>query len=76
MFAPRGAALIEAYNPRVWDHAAHRVASLVGVRHFHLFAENVSKDFDVRIDPRLLARTLALALKGEPPDPRLIEKVF
>jgi len=76
LFAPRGSTLIEAYNPQVWDHAAHRVASLAGVHHFHLFAENASKDFDVRIDPHLLARTLALALKAEPPDPRLIEKIF
>lgn len=76
LFAPQGAALIEAYNPQVWDHAAHRVASLVGVRHFHLFAGNASKDFDVRIDPHLLGRTLALALKAEPPDSRLIETVF
>jgi len=76
LFAPRGSALIEAYNPQVRDHGAHRVASLVGVRHFHLFSGNASKDFDVRIDPNLLARTLALALKAEPPDPRLIETVF
>ncbi len=76
LFAPEGSALIEAYNPQVWDHAAHRVASLLGVRHFHLFAENASKDFDVRIDPNLLARTLALALNADPPDQRLIETVF
>ena len=43
MFAPEGAALIEAYNPQVWDHAAHRVASICGVRHFHLFGENASQ---------------------------------
>lgn len=76
LFAPPGSSLIEAYNPQVWDHAAHRVASLGGVRHFHLFAENASKDFDVRIDPLLLAKTLALALERESPDPRLVETVF
>lgn len=61
MFAPRGAALIEAFNPQVWDHAAHRVASICGVRHFHLFGENASPGYDVRINPRTLERTLALA---------------
>lgn len=76
LFSPPGAALIEAFNPQVWDHSAHRVASLGGARHFHLFAENASKDYDIRIDPKLLARTLALALEKEPPDPRLIETSF
>lgn len=77
LFAPPGAALIEAYNPQVWDHAAHRVASLVGVRHFHLFAEHATREFDVRVNPRTLARTLALAL--DPPDvarPALVEEIF
>lgn len=77
LFAPAGAALIEAINPRVWDHAAHRVASLGGVRHYHLFAENVSEAFDVRVDLRTLERTLALAL-DDPAQPRecLIESRF
>lgn len=71
LFAPAGAALIEAFNPPVWDHAAHRVASLCGVRHYHLFCENASRDFDVRIDTRVLERTLALAL-DDPSSPRLL----
>jgi len=75
LFQPAGSALIEAINPRVWDHAAHRVASLCGVRHYHLFAENASRELDVRIDAQTLERTLALALEPES-HPALLEKVF
>jgi len=77
LFAPSGSVLIEAINPLVWDHAAHRVASLCGVRHYHLFAANASRDFDVQVDPELLERTLSLALDGGA-DPRgiLVEQLF
>lgn len=77
MFAPEGAALIEAYNPQVWDHAAHRVASICGLRHFHLFGENASQEFDLKLNPRTLERTLALALENSlKPRPELIESKF
>lgn len=77
LFAKGGGALIEALNPRVWDHAAHRVASLLGIGHFHFFAENASKEFDIRIDPRTLERTLALALEsGLPPRPAMVEEIY
>jgi capsular polysaccharide biosynthesis protein len=77
MFAPAGAALIEAFNPQVWDHAAHRVASLCGIRHFHLFGKNANKDFDVVLDSKILKRTLALALEdSSSPRPELVEEKF
>ncbi len=77
LFAPPGAALIEAFNPRVWDHAAHRIASLCGVRHYHLFGENASKGFDMSVDPRVLEKTLALALDcPSQPRPLLIEEKY
>lgn len=69
MFAPEGAALIEAYNPQVWDHAAHRVASICGIRHAHLFGENASPALDLKMNPRTLERTLALAM-DDPTKPR------
>lgn len=77
MFAPEGAALIEAYNPQVWDHAAHRVASICGVRHFHLFGKNANTEFDVVLDPKILTRTLALCIDN-PSHPRaeLLERKF
>lgn len=77
LFARPGAALIEAYNPLVWDHAAHRVASLIGGRHFHLFAKNASREFDIHLNPRTFERTLALALiPPDRPRPVLLESVF
>jgi capsular polysaccharide biosynthesis protein len=77
MFAPKGAVLIEAFNPLVWDHAAHRLASLFGVSHYHLFGENASPEYDVRINPRTLDRTLALALDHAAfVSPELIEEKF
>jgi capsular polysaccharide biosynthesis protein len=77
MFAPAGAAVIEAFNPQVWDHAAHRVASICGVRHFHLFGKNANKDFDVVLDSKILKRTLALALEdSSSPRPELVEEKF
>lgn len=75
LFQPAGSVLIEAINPHVWDHAAHRVASLCGVRHFHLFAENASRELDIHINPRTLARTLALALEPGT-HPALPEETF
>jgi len=78
LFAPAGARLIEIFNPMVWDHAAHRVASLCGVSHFHCFAENANRNFEVRLDPQILRRTLALAWDDReilPPE-QLIEKDF
>jgi len=77
LFARSAGALIEAINPRVWDHAAHRVASLFGIRHFHLFGQNATPEFDVRLDLKTLERTLALALEGgQPPRSVLIEEKF
>jgi capsular polysaccharide biosynthesis protein len=76
MFAPVGAVLIEAFNPQVWDHTAHRMASLFGIRHFHLFGKNANKEFDVILDPKILTRTLALALDSNKPRPELIEEKF
>jgi len=77
LFARSAGALIEAINPRVWDHAAHRVASLFGIRHFHLFGQNATPEFDVRLDLKTLERTLALALEaGNPPRQALIEEKF
>jgi len=75
LFQPAGSVLIEAFNPAVWDHAAHRVASLCGVRHFHLFGENASRAFDMLICPRKLEKTLALALEPDT-HPSLPEKIF
>lgn len=77
MFAPEGAALIEAYNPQVWDHAAHRVASICGVRHFHLFGENASQSFDVKLSSNILKRTVGLVLHGTKKIfPELIENKY
>lgn len=77
LFAPPGSVLIEAFNPRVWDHAAHRIASLCGVRHYHLFGENASREFDMSLDPRTLERTLALALdRPDHPRPLIIEENY
>lgn len=77
LFMAPGGVLIEAFNPKVWDHAAHRVASLFGIRHFHLFAENANDEYDVRLDLRTLERTLSLALdKVESPRPVLVEERF
>jgi len=67
LFAPSGAVLIELFNPAVWDHAAHRVASLVGVGHWHLFAGNSGREFDMEVDPDRLERLLERALPGTRP---------
>lgn len=80
LFAPTGARLIEIFNPMVWDHAAHRVASLCGVHHFHCFGRNANRDFEVVVDPLVLRRTLALAFdeggQSALAYPALIEKKF
>lgn len=78
LFAPSGSRLIEIYNPMVWDHAAHRVASLCNIDHFHCFAENANREYEIRVDPEILVRTLALAFDktSDNPNPRLIEKTF
>lgn len=80
MFAPSGARLIEIFNPMVWDHAAHRVASLCGVSHFHCFGSNANREFDITVDPLVLRRTLALAFdnpgRADHPAGVLIEKTF
>jgi capsular polysaccharide biosynthesis protein len=67
IFASKGTRLIELYNPGWWDHAAHRVASLVGVSHWHLFTENASKAFDSKVDPVLLEKLLDFAISDGNP---------
>lgn len=62
LFAPKGTPLIEAFNPHWWVPTSHRIASIVGAPHYHLFAGNASKNFDLHIDPDLLKRTLDFAL--------------
>jgi len=77
IFQPPGSVLIEAYNPEVWDHSAHRIASMCGVRHTHFFGSNAGREFDVTICPRILRRTLALALADDGiPPAALLEEIF
>lgn len=77
LFASAGARLVEIYNPKVWDHSAHRMATLCGISHLHMFADNAGKDFDIRVNPQKLSRLLALA-SNEPPEkyPELMESLF
>lgn len=74
LFAAAGARLVELYNPMVWDHSAHRMATLCGISHLHIFGNNIGKDFDMWVDPKKLSRLLALA-SNEPSEqyPELME---
>jgi capsular polysaccharide biosynthesis protein len=77
IFQPAGGCLVEAYNPLVWDHAAHRIASLCGVKHFHLFGDNCGPAHDMTLEPALLRKTLSLALGLSPlQEPCLLEKHY
>lgn len=69
IFAPPGTKLLEIYNPVWWDTSILRYTSLLGHEHWHCFGENVSRDFDTKVDARKLARALDYLLDAPVTDP-------
>ena len=63
IFCSPGAVVIEIYNPRLWEHAACRVASLVGNTHWHIWGENRSGEWNSFVDPQKFRKVLTYALE-------------
>lgn len=52
-FCKPGAQLLEVYNRVRWEVTTHRIASLFGHQHWHLYGDNMSADHATHIDPAL-----------------------
>ncbi len=65
IFCPAGAVVIEVYNRQRWEHAAHRLACLLGHRHWHIYGEHLGQGWETRLSPGKLAKVLAYALAAE-----------
>lgn len=64
MFAQPGTIIIEIFNRLLWFDCYHKLSSLMGHQHWHLFAENLDeKTWTIRVDPRRLDKLLTYALR-------------
>ncbi|WP_424100576.1 glycosyltransferase family 61 protein [Moorena producens] len=62
VFCPSGTTIIEIYNKDYWHHSSRIISSFMGHTHWHIFGENVSKDWQTWVDPLKLEKLLSLAL--------------
>ena len=65
IFCNPGAIIIEIYNKQYWHHSSRIISSLMGHSHWHIFGDNVSKDWQTWVDPLKLKKILSLALTHE-----------
>jgi hypothetical protein len=72
IYAPPGAKLLEIINPRWWDAATLRQCVLMGHEFWYCFGENVSRDYDTRVELRKLERVLDYMLGAPRIDPPLV----
>lgn len=63
IFCGPGATVIEVYNNHRWEHAACRIASLMGHEHWHIFGENRGHDWETWVDPDKFEKILIYALE-------------
>lgn len=72
IYSAPGAKLLEIVNPRWWDAATLRQATLIGHEFWYCFGEDASPDHDLTIDPKKLAKVLDYMLDApvceEPPE--------
>ncbi len=62
IFCHPGATIIEIYNKQYWHHSSRIISGFMGHNHWHIFGENMSKDFQTWVDPLKLKKILSLAL--------------
>ena len=69
IYSEPGAKVLEIINPHWWDAATLRQCTLMGHEFWYCFGENVSKEHDMAIEPRKLARVLDCMLDRPQTDP-------
>ena len=62
IFCPPGATIIEIYNRQRWEHAAHRIANMLGHHHWHVYGDSVGQAWETSLKPEKLKKVLAYAL--------------
>ena len=65
MYMAPGTAVVELFNPECWEHTSVRLSGMLGLRHYHLFGINRTKDHLFEIDPKRLRKLMCLVLGGE-----------
>lgn len=63
IFCKSGTVIIEIYNKEYWHHSSRIISSFMNHSHWHIFGENVSKDWGTWIDPLKLKKILSVALR-------------
>ncbi|GBF81183.1 glycosyltransferase family 61 protein [Aphanothece sacrum] len=61
-FCNSGTSIIEIYNKEYWHHSSRIISSFMGHKHWHIFGENVSSDWQTWVDPLKLEKVLSLVL--------------
>jgi capsular polysaccharide biosynthesis protein len=61
-FCHSGTSIIEIYNKEYWHHSSRIISSFMGHKHWHIFGENVSSDWQTWVDPLKLEKVLSLVL--------------
>jgi capsular polysaccharide biosynthesis protein len=62
IFCHSGTSIIEIYNKEYWHHSSRIISSFMGHKHWHIFGENVSSDWQTWVDPLKLEKVLFLVL--------------
>ena len=62
IFCHSGTSIIEIYNKEYWHHSSRIISSFMGHKHWHIFGENVSSDWQTWVDPLKLEKVLSLVL--------------
>jgi hypothetical protein len=62
IFCNPGATVIEIFNRQRWEHAPRKISSLLKHRHWHIFGENVDRDWNTQVDPQKFQKVLSYAL--------------
>jgi len=61
-FCHSGTSIIEIYNKEYWHHSSRIISSFMRHKHWHIFGENVSSDWQTWVDPLKLEKVLSLVL--------------
>lgn len=62
IFCNPGATVIEIFNRQRWEHAPRKISSILKHQHWHLFGENIDRNWNTQVDPKKFQKILSYAL--------------
>ncbi|MFB2983283.1 DUF563 domain-containing protein [Microseira sp. BLCC-F43] len=62
IFCNSGTSIVEIYNKEYWYHSSRIISNFMEHKHWHIFGENISSDWETWVDPLKLEKVLSLVL--------------